>query len=192
MKNFLSGVAFLVSICAVAISVFTAYKVSNLEQSLDSLNRSSQNQATSPTEQGSVSATTSPPPVTSTASNVAVNNVSIQPGQYVQPAWGNKGQVELLAVKRISDPETGTRDVVNVQFRVRHAASTRDEDVSNAKVLWPDHMTTRNPDTSEAYKAINAMRATGSVYLNNVTKGASLVTLFGSKYLKQLKIRHFY
>jgi hypothetical protein len=50
---------------------------------------------------------------------------AIQPGHFVQNALGNKAQVELLSVKRIQDPELKTRDVVNVQLRIRRMEPER-------------------------------------------------------------------
>jgi hypothetical protein len=140
MKGFLSTLTFWVSIFAIAISGFTAYKISTLEQTLKSI-QTSQSQVAIPAPQDNPSTTISPQAMTSPASNVGGGSPDIQPGQYIQPAWGNKGQVELLTVNRITDPETGTRDVVNVQFTVRRSPATRDGDLNSTKTLWPDHNT---------------------------------------------------
>ncbi len=102
------------------------------------------------------SATTNIPPAQ------APSGIGIQPGQYVQPALGTKGQVELLAVKRIQDPELGTRDVVNVQMRIRRIEPER---VYGSDVLNIGSTTARNPETSETYKEVSFDRSTGSVSL---------------------------
>lgn len=94
-----------------------------------------------------------------------------QPGQYLQPAFGTKAQVELLSVKRIQDPELGTRDVVNVQMRVRRIEPER---VSGGDVINIGSTTARNPATSETYKAVNFLdRSTGSVSLFSMRPRAS-------------------
>jgi hypothetical protein len=174
MKSFLSNLAFLASILAIAVSGFTAYKVSTLEQTMKA-SQTHQDQTTSSAPQGNISTTMTPPQTaTSPASNVGGGSPDIQPGQYLQSAWGNKGQVELLTVKRITDPETGTRDVVNIQFRIRRSPAVRDDDLNGTKTLWPENTTARNPDTSETFKAVGNKRATGNLYLYNISKGASL------------------
>ncbi|MBD2121911.1 hypothetical protein [Trichocoleus sp. FACHB-262] len=62
-------------------------------------------------------------PANLVASPTSSPNPQIQPGQFVQPALDTKAKVELLTVKRIKEPETGNRDVVNVQMHVRRATS---------------------------------------------------------------------
>jgi hypothetical protein len=173
MKGFLSTLTFLASILAIAISGFTAYKVSTLEQTLKAT-QANQNQVASPAPQNDLLTAVSPQTVTSPVSNIGGGSPGIQPGQYVQPAWGNKGQVELLTVKRITDPETGTRDVVNIQFRVRRSPTTRDEDLNRLGGLQPRDTTARNPDTSEAYKTLAGAKSTGSIYLTRIAQGASV------------------
>jgi hypothetical protein len=174
MKQFLSGLAFLVSILALVVSGFTAYKVSTFEQSLESLKQSNQTQATPPAEPGSTPETLAPETAPSPTSDTGASNADIQAGQYVQPAWENKAQVELLSVKRITDPETGTRDVVNVQFRVRRLTTARDEDLYSLKLLTPNDTTARNPETSETHKVVSNKRATGSVALHQIPRGSSV------------------
>jgi len=57
----------------------------------------------------------------------------------------------LLSVKRIQDPELKTRDVVNVQFRIRRLA----DQVGGQNIISPGQTTARNPDTSETYKPVD-------------------------------------
>jgi hypothetical protein len=174
MKQFLSGVAFLVSTLALAVSGFTAYKVSTFEQSLESFKQSNQTQVTPPVAQDSTPETSAPETTPSPAIDTGAKNADVQAGQYVQPAWENKGQVELLSVKRITDPETGTRDVVNVQFRVRRLTTVRDEDLNGLKILSPDDTTARNPETSETHKVISNEKATNYISLRKIPKGSSV------------------
>jgi hypothetical protein len=180
MKQFLSVLAFLVSIIALAVGGFTAYKVSTFEQSLESLKQSNQTQTTPPAEPASTPETLAPEPAPPPASNTAVSNADIQAGQYVQPAWENKAQVELISVKRITDPETGTRDVVNVQFRVRRLTTVRDEDLNGLKLLTPRDTTARNPETSETHKVISREKATNYIALRKIPKGSSVDAYVGS------------
>lgn len=98
------------------------------------------------------------------------SSTPIQPGQYLQPALGTKAQVELLSVKRIQDPELGTRDVVNVQMRVRRIEQER---VYGSDVVNIGSTTARNPETSETYKAASFDRSTGSVSLFLMRAGSS-------------------
>jgi hypothetical protein len=60
--------------------------------------------------------------------------------------------VELLSVKRIQDPELKTRDVVNVQLRIRRMKPER---ATGSDTITIGSTTARNPDTSETYKAVD-------------------------------------
>lgn len=161
MSNFVSGMAVVVSTLACLFSGFAAYRVFNLEQEVGVSSRSVANlekAQTRPTQESTdASALNNGSSIpaniagTSTPANVSptsANNTGIQPGQFVQPTLGNLGRIELLAVKRIQDPKTGNRDVVDVLFRVYRLAE-------NPKPLgaWIDYEGTvaRNPDTSEAH-----------------------------------------
>jgi hypothetical protein len=113
-----------------------------------------------PSPQAQAPATTAPAP-----------SVDIQPGQYVQPALGTKGQVELLSVKRIQDPESRNRDVVNVQMRVRRLSADK---VIGGDIITVGGTTARNPETSETYQAVDLItRSTGSVSLFQLRPQAS-------------------
>lgn len=185
MSTFLSTVAVLLSTLALLCSGYAAYQVFTLQQSRDvanirnssgtATNQTTSTQATetvpsSNTTPGSSPETTpSPSPITTVASKAAPS-ATIQPGQFVQPAFGNKAQVELLSVKRIKDPETGNRDVVNVQMRVRRLVT---DNVNPAELIGISDTTARNPDTSETYKGVNFKRSTGSVSLFSLRPKAS-------------------
>lgn len=111
----------------------------------------------------------SPQATTPPASN---NSAAIQPSQFVQNALGTKAQVELLSLKRIKDPEAGTRDVVNVQIRIRRITT---ENPSGLDMINIGTTTARNPDTSETYKAIDSIkRSTGVVGLFSMRPRSSV------------------
>lgn len=175
MSNFLSGIAVVLSALAFILSGFTAYQVSGLRQEIESTNASMNNQTVAP-------ASTAPTPgvdsgnsssqATAPVSNPVppANAVGIQPGQFVQNAYGTKAQVELLAVKRIQDPEIGSRDVVNVQMRIRRVA----EDVGGSNVINLGESSARNPDTSETYQPVDFLkRSSGVISLFSMRRGAS-------------------
>jgi len=129
----------------------------------------------SPTPATTISpvAAISPSPTTPTktplASPTPTPAVEIKPGEFVQPAFGNKVQVELLSLKRIKDPQTGNRDVVNLQMRVRRLA----QDISPSDAIDVYGTTARHPDTSETYKGVSVQRSTGNVVLAPIRPNAS-------------------
>lgn len=181
MSNFLSGIAVVLSILAIIGSGFSAYQVFELREELNAIAnlKSGSTPVGEPTSSPTPDADSTPTPAvspTSAASPVptptdATNtNAKIQPGQFVQPAFNRKAQVELLSVRRVADPETGSRNVVNVQFRMRRVASPTDPDID---VLNPSAITARNPNTNETYKAVSPKRATPSVDFGSIGQGAS-------------------
>lgn len=177
MSNFLSGVAVVLSILAIVGSGFSAYQVFELREEVNAIANSNSGSTptgeptSSPTPDADSTPAASP---TSTASPVpttdATSNPKIQPGQFVQPAFNTKAQVELLSVRRVADPETGSRNVVNLQFRMRRVASPTTPDID---VLNPSAITARNPNTNETYKAVSPKRATPSVDFGGIGQGAS-------------------
>ncbi|GAB1543634.1 hypothetical protein NUACC21_63100 [Scytonema sp. NUACC21] len=185
MSTFLSSVAVLLSTLALLCSGYAAYQVFTLQQTTDVANlKNSDTTATKQTTSTQVTETVTPsntasapspettpsPSPTTPAEAKAAPSVTIQPGQFVQPAFGNKAQVELLSVKRIKDPETGNRDVVNVQMRIRRLAT---DNVNPDEFIGISDTTARNPDTSETYKGVNIKRSTGSVSLSSLRPKAS-------------------
>lgn len=110
------------------------------------------------------------PQVPAPQSQALRGSIGIQPGQFVQSAFGTKGQVELLLVKRIQDPEIGTRNVVNVQMRIRRIEPDRVYGTDSMSVAAT---TARNPETSETYKAVSLDRSTGGVSLFLMRAGTS-------------------
>lgn len=153
MTSFLSGISVVLSILAFILSGFTAYQVLTLRQTLDASSQSN-NQIAPPAPNQPANNATAPqaaaPPMVS-------GGGSVQPGQFVQPAFRNKGQVELLKVNRIS----GERDVVNVQVRIR---VLRPEKTVGSDAIDMGGTTARNPSTSETYEAVNG-ESTSSVSL---------------------------
>lgn len=174
MSNFLSGIAVVLSALAFILSGFTAYQVSGLRQAIESSNGSNNRTvAPAPTDPTpGVDSANSSSQATAPVSSPAppASGVGIQPGQFVQNAYGTKAQVELLSVKRIQDPEIGTRDVVNVQMRIRRVA----EDVGGSNVINLGESSARNPDTSETYQPVDFLkRSSGVISLFSMRRGAS-------------------
>jgi hypothetical protein len=168
MKNFLSSIAIVLSLLASLFSGFTGYKVFTLEQEVRTLSNSVANQKTDQTSSTQAGTTENIPP--QNASSTPANTTGIQPGQFVQLAFKDKARIELLKIKRIKDPETGTSDVVNVQFRVRRLA----RDMESLGIISSYNMTARNPDTSETYKSLGVDRSSGVISLSSVKSGASV------------------
>jgi hypothetical protein len=170
MKNFLSSIAIVLSLLASLFSGFTAYKVFTLEQKVRTLSNSVANQKTDQTSSTQAGTTENLPPQNAPSTPTNTNTTSIQPGQFVRFALKDKAQIELLKVKRIKDPDTGTNDVVNVQFRVRRLAKDR----QSLGIIDSYNITARNPDTSKTYKSLGVDRSSGSIVSNSVKSGASV------------------
>lgn len=172
MNTFLSGVAVLLSTLALMCSGYAAYQVFTLQQTLNS-SKTATNIApiaipsSAPTLE-TPTAAIAPSPVTTPATTATASTFT--PGQFVQPAFGNKAKVELLSLKRIKDPGTGNRDVVNLRLRVRRVAA---DGVVDSDIISIGSTTARNPDTSETYKAVALDRSTGSVSLFQVRANSS-------------------
>lgn len=154
VSNFLSGVAVLLSTLALLFSGFTAYQVFTLQQTLNTTRSTGSVATTNPNQTSAVGNTA---PAANTPTQVPSGSGGIQPGQFVQSAFKNKGQVELLRVNRIPTE----RDVVNVQIRIR---LLNPDKAVGSDVISMDDTTARNPQTSETYKAVTGEN-TGSVSL---------------------------
>ena len=169
MSNFLSGVAVVLSTLALMLSGFTAYQVFTLQQKISTASNTASTGAIAsdrsyPASPASQNPQTEASPTASTASG------GIQPEQFVQSAIGSKAQVELLSLKRIKDPEAGTRDVVNLQMRIRRLAAEVQPGIDSINIAGT---TARNPETSETYKGVNWDRSSGTVSLYSVRRSAS-------------------
>jgi hypothetical protein len=172
VNTFLSGVAVLLSTLALMCSGYTAYQVFTLQQTLN-INKIATNTTpilipSSPPTPETPTAAPAPSPVT-TPTTTATASI-FTPGQFVQPAFGNKAKVELLSLKRIKDPGTGNRDVVNLRLRVRRVAA---DGVVDSDIISIGSTTARNPDTSETYKAVALERSTGNVSLLQLRANSS-------------------
>lgn len=174
----LSAIALLLSSLALLATGLTLFQVSQLRRELsqvrDSLNSLSVANSNAQTQaplnaqtNGGTSAiysadvpdysvlpTVAPLPNTTQA---PVNNAAIARGKFVQSAFKNKGQIELLKVNRVK----GQPDVVNVQVRVR---LLRPQAAVDSDAIYMGGATARNPETSETYQAVNG-ESTGSVSL---------------------------
>ena len=182
LLSVLSGFSVALSILACLISGYTAQQVSALRQTIEASNRAALNsqisapprsmpdQATDGANLSPQTTVPTPSPLQTTETSTTGETTAIQPGQFVQNAFGTKAQVELLSVKRIKDPELGTRDVVNVQMRIRRSATDTGPNIDSLTIA---DTTARNPDTSETYKAVSFDRSTGSVSMLTMKRGAS-------------------
>jgi len=162
-------VAVLLSTLALGCSGYVAYEVFTLRETLNATKTNTLSNST-PTQVPSPTTTTSSQEPTASPSPATATTSAIQPGQFVQPAFGKKAEVELLSAKRIKDPQTGNRDVINVQMRIRRLAT---DGVVGSDIISISSTTARNPDTSETYKGVALDRSTGSVSLFQVRPQAS-------------------
>lgn len=106
---------------------------------------------------------------TSKSVKFVANSQTIKPGKFVSLAYGNKAQVELISVKRIQDPLTGTPDVVNVQMRIRRLT----EEKGFAESMSIRSTTARDRKTTQVYKSLGGEQSTGNISLGELAPGAS-------------------
>jgi hypothetical protein len=144
MSNFISSVAVLLAVISLGGSGFALTQLFQLQQSFRELNASVQN---SPVASEPQSPQTASSPAVSTTESSQRANTEIQPGQFVQYAFKDKAQVELLSVERIQNPDSGQRNVVNVRMRFR------DLGASIGSVIIPNQTIARNPETDERYES---------------------------------------
>lgn len=161
--NRLSTLALVFSLLALGLSGFAVYQILETRQNAETTPNSTNEAASSVAKaspQSNSEPTAAPSPTTTSG----------QPGQRIQPARDAKGEVELLSAQRIADPESGTRDIVNVQFRVRRLS----ENVSAYDFINIGGTTGNNPDTNETFNPVDPVkRSTGPVSLEGMRKGAS-------------------
>lgn len=144
-NTFLSSVAVLLSAIALGGVGIAINQIFQLQQSFRELEASVQK-----------SLATSRPPQVSNSSSVPVTEPSqqaspeIQPGQFVQYAFKDAAQVEILSVKRIQNPESETRDIVNIKMRFRRLKEGRGHNIISL-----DQTKARNPETNETYESYN-------------------------------------
>lgn len=172
MTNFLSGVAVVLSLLSLLLGSFATYQVLGLQNEVSDL--ASATSSTADSDQTRIASTPSSAESSSpdTSATETATGTEIQPKQFVAPAFKTIGEVELLSVKRIQDPETGKQDVVNVQFRVRRLSS--DSPPVLNQILSPNQVAARNPETSETYEPVDLKRATDPILINLVNVNASV------------------
>jgi hypothetical protein len=85
-------------------------------------------------------------------------------------AFGNKAQVDLVSVERVENPQTGKRDLVKVQMRVRRLAN----EVGRRDVINIPEITARNYVSNTIYKSVPVASSTASIALNSIPKGESM------------------
>lgn len=168
----LPGIAIALSTLAVLGTGFVLQQISQLQQTVKELKTtvSKSSIAANP-----IAATTGTAPSSNTTTSnpvapATLSSIEIKPGQFIQPAFGKEAQVELLSVKRIQNPESGQRDAVNVQMRIRRLAP---DDVYGDNSINVGAATARNSETSQTYEAVGFVRSTGPVSLSSMRKGAS-------------------
>lgn len=149
-NTFLSSVAVLLSAIALGGVGFAINQIFQLQQSFRELEASVQ-KSLATSEQPQVSSSPSIP-VTEPSQQA---NPEIQPGQFVQYAFKDGAQVEILSVKRIQNPESKTRDIVNINMRFRRLKEGR-----RHNIISLDQTKARNPETNETYESYhNIIRA---------------------------------
>ncbi|MBE9189150.1 hypothetical protein IQ230_01965 [Gloeocapsopsis crepidinum LEGE 06123] len=163
-NRFLSKFAIAFSTLAIIFSSLTLARVFTLQREVESLEDSIRRLTTlpSPVPSTNLPNTTdsnipSPPPVVVPYSTTApLPTRTLPPGQFVQSALNNQGQVELLQVNR--SPHQA--NVVNVQIRIRALKLN----IPMSEYIDLSNTTARNPTTNETYKAISG-ESTGVVSL---------------------------
>ncbi|MCU0538022.1 MAG: hypothetical protein MUD14_29400 [Hydrococcus sp. Prado102] len=145
INTFLSSVAVILSAIALGGVGIALTQIFQLQQSFRELEASVQKSlATSESQQISSS-----PSIPVTEPNQQANT-EIQPGQFVQYAFKDAAQVEILSVKRIQNPESKTRDIVNINMRFRRLKEGRGHNIISL-----DQTKARNPETNETYESYN-------------------------------------
>ncbi|HCF27764.1 MAG TPA: hypothetical protein DEV81_11335 [Cyanobacteria bacterium UBA11049] len=137
-------------VVVLAYQLFTSkHDVANNTQavplSTTPLSTPAQNPTASGNDVNSTAPVTSPAP--NTTASVPTASIGIQPRQFVQSAFGNKAEVELLKVNRIP----GQPNAVNVQFRLR--AIRADKGTYEDNIYLPN-TTASDPNTGATYKPI--------------------------------------
>lgn len=184
----LSLLSLLLATTALVVSGVTLRRMTAMEDNVNSLreevNRLSLAPAPAPVATPSPTTVPSPPVViVSPTTNPTISpspssaetdsnllNSTFVPGQFVSPAFGTNAEIELLSAQRVTNPDNGGRNVVNVQFRIRRLAEKLP---SGQTTLTPSQATARNPANSETYKIVNSDRATPPVSLSSISRNAS-------------------
>jgi hypothetical protein len=149
LNSFLAGAATTLALLALGVGGYLLYRGTDLIAVSNLFNRQTR-------EVASPNATPASPP--------AATNLPAAPNPYVQPALGNKAQVELISVKRIP----GTPNEVSVEMRLNRVA----DNIVTTDTINIGATTARNPVTNEAYKSVDPQkRSSGQAYLFAMPQG---------------------
>ncbi|MFB2837931.1 hypothetical protein [Floridanema evergladense] len=101
------------------------------------------------------------------------NNNEFKPGEFAQLAYGSKARVELIAVQRIPDPQSGEPNIVSVQMRI----SRLDEKVVDTNIIKVGDTTASNSVSQQTYKAANSLENVPlPVALKDIPQNSSIDT----------------
>lgn len=181
-RDFLSGLAVVLSALAFIVSGFNAFQIAGLRGEMQLANNTAPEPTNStiapaaPPAQPENSAPANPATETNTQTTTTTTpvqpnqaNSTVQPGQYIQPALGDIARIEILSVERVQNPATGTRDVVDVQMRVQRVGDrARASDILNL-----NDTTARSANTNVIYQTVNRDQAGGAVSLFQISPGSA-------------------
>lgn len=89
----------------------------------------------------------------------------------VQKAYGNKAQIQITSANRMVNPQTGERDLVNVQMRIDRLA----DEVDRTQIIPVGETTAINPVSSINYHAANTLASsTASIPIYTIPRGESV------------------
>lgn len=152
----LSTLAIIFSSLALA-RVFTLQRqVESLEDTIQRLTTVPSPTVTNPPRTTDSNIPAPPPAVAPYSTATPAPTATLEPGQFVQSALNNQGQVELIRVNRIPSQF----DVVNVQMRIR----TLKPNIPMSENIDLNETTARNPQSNETYRVISG-ESTGIVSL---------------------------
>ena len=170
MKNFLSFLSTTFSGLAFVAIIFLISQILEVKESVNSLsesvaaksqelktiaisNNTAANNSTSTISTENKSLQQQAPESTDETNLNSIQNQtsseSIEPGQFVSIGYDNQLKIELLSAKRIENPKTGKRDVVNVNLRVKRQVADGKGFLSLGRTKG------RNPETSEDYRTVS-------------------------------------
>jgi hypothetical protein len=142
---FLSIIAVLLSALSLGGTIFVLTQLFELQKTFSDLDASVDR---SPHTSESPQITNSP--TVSVAESNQQANTETKSSQLTQYAFKDRALVELLDVKRIQNPESNARDIVNVKMRFRRLKPVR-----KVEVIVLEQTKARNPETSETYESYN-------------------------------------
>lgn len=191
MKTFSSVIALLVSVGAIALSGLTYFKVSTLEKQLpeqialtveetlaasspssfaepDATDNSADNNAVLSSE------TTTDEDVANsdTGSSAVTAAEQSDLAQFSQLAFNNTVQIQLVSVQRLSEAETGSEGIVNVNLRVKRAIDLDELEQSDGpSSINFTPVKGRNPRTNAVY-SVKGGKRTNSTGLRKLSSEA--------------------